>query len=216
MSFDLQDDKKMWRYSKTIVLDMDETLLHTFNTNEIDEPGMRELILPRKGFEIRIGSERHWGMYRPGVREFLRFCSHFFDRVIIWSAGESTYVKSIINALYEGIPYPQEVLTRENCSKHSQGRYLYKPISQIGLSKNNTIFIDDLDDNFHSNPKNGIIIPVWDPETIDEGLKSEDNYLEKIMDWFDESSSAFDIRQVSRELVFSDVKPFIERFVEDV
>src|SRR3989304_1474697 len=108
------------RSDKVIVLDIDETLVHTFEDHEIfNDSNLLEL--KRRIYHIEIididrshvrGSGFVYqmsGIMRPYMKEFLEFCFKYFRFVTIWSAGTYSYVHSIVNEIFRDLPYPDVV-----------------------------------------------------------------------------------------------------------
>ena len=85
----------------TLVLDIDETLLHTsFRGGPNHVPLSEEAIEALQASEVenagRIGGAQ--SLIRPGLSEFLRETSDLFE-VVFWTAGTSGYCAAVVNAL---------------------------------------------------------------------------------------------------------------------
>lgn len=86
---------------KSLVLDVDETLVHTGT-----------------GQDYKFQIEEEWvsGTIRPHLREFLWTVNDLFDVVAVWSAGERDYVHGIVDRVF---PYqPDLIWTREECDTY--------------------------------------------------------------------------------------------------
>ena len=197
-----------------IVLDMDETLLHTLFGN-IEKIKKENIFTDKKHFHIRNRiyrflykrGEEFWGIFRPHIKEFLTWCHSYFVKVIIWSAGEKVYVEKAINEIVKstGIPPFDIILTRNDCSTVDKNLtkpldYIFKKVS--GANEKNTFIIDDRIDNFHHNPRNGILIPQYHPSYDIDGIKEDDDTLLLIKKWFEkpEVKRSVDIRTLSKEI----------------
>jgi len=180
-----------------IVLDIDHTLLSTSDNFEdfksINLYSAENLSIRSRIYSGKIKYENdqcfsYWGILRPHVKEFLKYCFSRFQLVIIWSAGEKEYVKQMVKILFRDLNEPHIILTREDCLWREKNRSI-KPLSRLTqefsfINDSNTLFVDDLEDNFIYNRENGIIIPAYYP--LLKNLKQEeDNCLLNLMIWFD-------------------------------
>lgn len=75
--------------SHYLVLDLDETLVHTFDNFESFYK-IKESLSPqlkRRLYSFRLDGEFYWGIKRPYLDEFLKFSNNYFTKVGVWSAG---------------------------------------------------------------------------------------------------------------------------------
>lgn len=90
----------------SIILDVDETLVHTFGEESID-PAILDSLNPTCRSRIYLFTEDDfsgngdksyacYGILRPGAEGFMNFCFSYFRNVIFWSAGADTYVRKIV------------------------------------------------------------------------------------------------------------------------
>jgi len=161
---------------KNIILDLDETLIHTFSDSEvsnINKVGLFNHPLFRsRYYTLNLSSEGkdtdyYHGIFRPYYKQFLRFCLQYFKHVIVWSAGETEYVHAVVDKLFKDLPEPFAVFTRPDCVQENK-RYI-KPLSKIfeslkeyDISGYNTFILDDNEHTFIKNPYNSIHIPAFD------------------------------------------------------
>ena len=171
----------------SIVLDLDETLIHSFeDIRDIEKLGLfkdpsGKRSDPELKSRIRIirlldvvnkkGAGKHESMYfvmRPHLEEFLVFCFRYFKTVSVWSAGRRRYVRSIIQAIFSHIREPHAVFTYDECLDH-KGECNDKPLSKLyakfpdRMSAKSTFLLDDRQHNFDPNPENGVLIPPYLP-----------------------------------------------------
>jgi TFIIF-interacting CTD phosphatase-like protein len=197
---------------KCIILDLDETLVHT-------QESMKKLdviINSSKNIDIRrdlylfplyneySGKHDHyiWGTFRPGVKDFLLFAFNYFKVVTVWSAGDDKYVENIVNYLFRDIKMPHYVYARSKCDIYNG--YNIKPItkmmSEVGSDMNlrNTFIVDDRDISVITNKDNGIIIPAYEPKS----LRNEDSCLEDLRKWLmkDNVIKCKDIRTLDKDI----------------
>lgn len=194
------------------VLDVDETLVHTFDNFE--SWGRLKIMTDPKKMDLRsrcyvlnieanksnkTGAESMWGVKRPHLNKFLEFCFTYFKYVIPWSAGIFDYVHEIVDNIFIDTLAPHAVLTRTDCV--GPIGYLEKPlarlieripalkghisIDELNLRDNikNVIIIDDRKKSFAQNPHNGILIPVYEPVPTVEDIRRNDVALLQIMSW---------------------------------
>lgn len=191
--------------NKTIVLDMDLTLLctigdgsdlsHKMRTNyrsAYDVMMERGIIIPTTLIQYGgSGKAMHNDVVkRPGVDEFLTFCKTVFQHVILWSAGQASYVydtvKLVLDPTNAGIfdhIYTAQDIVHESINSgnfpdsvfannlKSMGFSVFstKPIEKITLrfpdvTLERTVIVDDLICNFLPNPNNGVLIPPFSPQ----------------------------------------------------
>ncbi|QIN54286.1 DNA-directed RNA Pol II C-term-like phosphatase [Cedratvirus kamchatka] len=202
-----------------IVLDLDETLVHTFTNIDqaieygiFTDPELRSrsyyIELTDVSIEKGVGEKtRLWGVVRPYVKEFLSFCFTYFRVVGVWSAGKKDYVEAIVDLLFRDLSCPNFVYTFDDCYK--EGLNYSKPLEKlyqetnIGafVPKNNILCLDDRDDVCRHNIHNAIIIPPYQPESLQE-IKQEDQALKNLMIWLSRSDVRYaeDVRAVAKNI----------------
>ncbi len=209
-----------------IVLDLDETLVHTFeDTNSIRLLNIQkdpDYIRMRKRMYIididdpstKRGEGVHfymWGLLRPGVKKFLMFCFSYFKIVAIWTAGKRRYAEKIVQEISKDVREPHIVYCFDHCLDHTgtcTTKDLEKIISECRkeMSIKNTFMIDDRMYNFELNPDNGILIPPYHPIQKKEILIDEsDPTLDTLQKWFlkPEVIASKDIRELDKSNIFS-------------
>jgi TFIIF-interacting CTD phosphatase-like protein len=216
---------------KCIVLDLDETLVHSHSDPNIDflkelkiysDPSL--LDIRERTYRISMDDVVHkkgtgdktemWGVIRPHVREFLIACFNYFKIVIIWSAGRKNYVNAIVDYLFRDLKYPAIVWNFNDLERSSDGMYI-KPLEKLiqkvpGLSKymslENTFIVDDRVTVFQEpNPKNGIEIPPYKPDLKKiRSLRSDDTALSQLVNWFHkpEVKNSKDVRELDKSKIF--------------
>jgi len=83
---------------------------------------------------------------------------------------------------------------------------IYKPLDNLltshpHLTLANTLALDDREDTFSHNNKNGILIPAYSPEDIEE---TEDTHLLKLEHWLskEEVATSPDVRKLKKRSIF--------------
>lgn len=215
---------------KCIVLDLDETLVHSYGEGNIDLLKELKIFSDPKNYDLRercykitmedvvhrkgTGDKTEmWGILRPYAREFLITCFSYFKIVIVWSAGKKNYVHSIVDYLFKDIRRPLVVFTFDDVEKLSNN-ILIKPLNKLpknipGLEKymslENTFIIDDRLTVFQEpNPDNGIEIPPYKPAFNLNSLRSDDIALKQLVNWLmkPEVMNAKDVRKLDKKKIF--------------
>jgi hypothetical protein len=215
----------MPKTNKTIVLDLDSTLLHTcddmgiWDSLEIyTNPKNAKLRSRVYFFELIDVTEKPgsgiktvlWGVLRPHVYTFLRFCFDYFENVIVWSAGQKKYVHAICDFLFQEFEkQPLIIFTYEDCEIGSN--YIHKPLIKFvnGEHKVPIHTLVALDDNittFSKNKENGLLIPPYEPEFTFNGIMEDERSLLNVMYWLTSSDvmNSPDIRKPSKSGCFDD------------
>ena len=211
----------MSKTNKTIVLDLDSTLLHTCDDMEIwdklevyTNPKNAKLRSRVYFFELIDVTEKTgsgsktvlWGVLRPHVYTFLRFCFDYFENIIVWSAGQKKYVHAICDFLFQEFEkQPTIIFTYEDCEIGSN--YIHKPLVKFPQIPVHTIVtLDDNVTTFSKNKGNGLLIPPYEPEFDYNGIMEDDRHLLNVMYWLTspEVMNANDIRIPSKITCFED------------
>jgi len=227
---------------KCIVLDIDECLLHTCSVASIEDYNYIMSNVPesikRRLFFINlydIGQPRGigditimWGIFRPGLREFISFAFSYFDQVAIWSAGQYDYVHKITKKIFYGFPDPCLIMTRDDIESNQQD--YSKPLNKLfdlnsRFNETNTFFLDDKQSNFGYYHRNGITIPRYKPtkklssicdnqhlfrETLLNNIFEKDLAFEQLKNWFT-SEQVFhcsDVRFLEKTHIFKTTVDF--------
>jgi hypothetical protein len=211
-----------------IVLDIDATLVHTHG--DIEDFSMLKIYSDndrikyrRKLYRMKLidvvsvsgaGSITTLsGIYRPYLREFLDFCFDYFDNIIIWSAGKKKYVEKMCEIMF---PFqeqqPMLIYTYDDCIIGEED-YLKKPLKKLykdprtkgKLNEKNTFVLDDRDDTFSLNEKNGIMIPEFESDmSIEDITEHEDKSFLQLMAWLSikEVKDCKDVRKLKKDKIF--------------
>ena len=208
----------------TIILDLDATLISTMDPrfyNELTEnlEDIGYLLGDDNVYNFELDGERIIGVIRPDTVKFLNFCDRYFNKVIVYTAGAYDYGHAIVSEIFsktEKQYMPDYVLTRPECL------FLDDPIIPIlGVRKPLALVIPDydatkcllLDDrisNIRFNPRNGIIIPPFNPTTVNEALS--DKALDTLEKWFKlpKVKNIDDVRNLEKMMIFSDLDNDLE------
>jgi Dullard-like phosphatase family protein len=133
------------KYKYTLVLDMDETLIHYFFTYLN-------------------------GMFfvRPYCFDFLRELNEIYE-IVTFTAGTKEYADNILNIL----DIDNNIIKYRLYRQHTTilGMSIYKDLSKIGRDLSRVIIIDNLKENFKMQPNNGIFIKTWTNDINDVQFK---------------------------------------------
>lgn len=201
-----------------IVLDLDATLISTVmpspesELTKMDPSVLRMRLGSDKYYEFELDKdEKVWGFIRPHAIEFLDFCDKYFDKIIVYTAGTQDYGHAIVSELFgrTSTSYrPDMILTRPECLLLDDSMFnikgVRKPLKLIipDYDPSKYVLIDDRMSNIRFNPRNGIIIPPYNPTTLSN--IDEDNCLQLLREWFSRPTTRLtsDIRDLEKMLIF--------------
>ena len=153
---------------KTLVLDLDETLVHS-QFQPFDTPA--DIIL-----KIELENEIHdiHVMVRPGVKEFLKKMGEIFE-VVIFTASVSKYADPLLDII-DKEKNCKFRLFREHCTQINS--CYVKEIQKLGRELKNIIIVDNSPMSYALNPENGIPISTWFEDKNDKELYNVSAILE--------------------------------------
>lgn len=170
--------KEMKRFpmtSKTIVLDMDQTL------GELLECSPYGDIDPNRVVKV---DEDGFFVLRPGARYFFEFCFRFFQNVVIFSAGEREYVHTVISGLLKGRGkgIPDAIFTHDDLNNGMKDLdIVFQNVPNARIF--NTVAVDDYPEIYPPKYKYNVI-PISDynlmglyGDVTPEALNSNDTAL---------------------------------------
>ena len=137
--------KKKSDFISCIVLDIDETLIHTKHMTQVPNDKFKK----QSDISFKLHDVYYYIHIRPHAKEFLQKVFENFDHVCIWTAAEKSYAKKIISKLMT--PEQQKSLlefwSRKNCVIDNDGNYT-KPLSKLFekhsfLNAKNTVLVDN-------------------------------------------------------------------------
>ena len=143
---------------KTLLLDVDETLVHSsFTPND-----KAEIILP---IDIEGRTCNIFVLVRPGCSQFIKEVSKYYE-VVIFTASLSKYAIPLMNILDDDRVAPQR-LFREHCTFFN-GQFV-KDMQRVGRKMEDVIIIDNSPNSYQFQPENGIPILSWyeDPNDLE-------------------------------------------------
>ena len=143
------------KYKFTLVLDVDETMIHFFFTY--------------------IN-----GMFfvRPYLLHFLNEINKFYE-IITFTAGTKEYADNILNLLDINNKLIKYRLYRQHTT--IIGCSIFKDLTKLGRDLNRIIIIDNLKDNFKLQPNNGLFIKTWTSDINDKQFYDLERILKDIV-----------------------------------
>jgi len=171
---------------KTLVLDLDETLIHSdFLLNSSNHDAFLEVGLEEQTLKIPL-------ILRPNLFKFLDFCSENYE-LILFTASKKEYANCIINYIEKDKKYFKHKLYRDSCI-NILNKFFFKDL-RILQNRNlkDMILLDNSLISFSNQLNNGVLITSFycDPN---------DNELENLMKYLELIAPAKDVRVSNKEI----------------
>lgn len=173
---------------KTLVLDLDETLVHS----SFRPTAAADLVI-----DVELEGEIHkvYVRKRPGVDEFMRQVARFYE-VVVYTASMAKYANPLLDQLDPSRTVSHR-LFREACTRHTAGSGYMKDLSKLGRELSNVIIIDNSPICYALQPDNAIPIRTWRDDPSDRELLDLIPILCSLV-------SVHDIPSVLRETVWAE------------
>ncbi|KAJ2880436.1 hypothetical protein H4R27_004723 [Coemansia aciculifera] len=148
------------RGKKCLVLDLDETLVHS-SFREVEHP---DYVVP----VILEGQEHNvYVLKRPGVDEFMRIMGQYYE-IVVFTASLSMYADPVLDLLDKS-KVVHHRLFRESCNLYN-GNYV-KDLSRLGRDVSQSIIIDNSPASYAFHTNNAIGISTWLNDPMDTELR---------------------------------------------
>jgi len=161
--------KKEHHGKKCLVLDLDETLVHS----SFKRVAGADFIVP---IEIEGVIHRAYVLKRPYADEFLWECSKHYE-IVLFTASLSKYADPLLDML-DTKKTMHHRLFRDSCVR--QGHTYIKDLTQLGRRIEDIIFIDNSPQSYMFQPNNAIPIPTWYDDMSDTALRDLIPLLQKM------------------------------------
>jgi len=143
------------RDTYTLVLDLDETLIHN----------------------VDYGQDSFF-LVRPGCVQFITDMAKYYE-IVIFTAALQEYADQVVDQIDVGNNIKHR-LYRQHTSQN--GPFLVKDLSLLGRDLDRTIIIDNISDNFILQPDNGIFISTWYDDMSDNFLREITPLLSELVE----------------------------------
>ncbi|KAG1753982.1 NIF-domain-containing protein [Suillus paluster] len=167
--------KTPFHLPKTLVLDLDETLIHSTSKpmcHSSSGSGLLGFGRRNKGHTVEVvlgGRSTLYHVYkRPFVDYFLRKVSSWYT-LVVFTASMQEYADPVIDWLDAGRGILARRLFRESCTQLPNGSYI-KDLSIVEQDLSRVCLIDNSPVSYRGNEANGIPIEGWTHDPLDEAL----------------------------------------------
>lgn len=151
--------KQHW-HRKTLILDLDETLIHTFFEKRSNSDFILDIEIEETVYTIFV-------QMRPGVIKFLQRMSKIYE-LVVFTASLESYAKPIMKSLEleAGIKFCK--LYWVHCSYIN--KVYIKDLSKLGRPLKNCVIVDNNPDCYTFDTNNAIPILSWFDDLDDKEL----------------------------------------------
>ena len=149
---------------KTLVLDLDETLVHSsFKPHDLKEA---DILLP---VELDGNVCLVYVLLRPGALEFCQRLSHHYE-VVIFTASLSKYADPLVKILDPEGAWCSHILFREHCTYLEDQESYVKDMALLGRDLKDIIILDNSPTSYLFQPENALASRSWYDDFTDREL----------------------------------------------
>lgn len=160
------------RHRKCLVLDLDETLVHS-SFKPISDADFTLTI------ELDGASHAVFVRKRPGVDYFLRYVAQRFE-VVVFTASLAKYADPLLDKLDPERSLISARLFRESCVQH-YGNYV-KDLTHLGRPLEHVLIVDNSPFSYLFQPQNAVPCASWFHDTTDLQLYEMLPFLDRVAD----------------------------------
>jgi TFIIF-interacting CTD phosphatase-like protein len=181
-------------FNHSLILDIDNTVLYT-SGRELKGADRKD----KYDFTLDMTSTQKAYVYlRPYLKEFLEYAFANFQSVSVWSLGNFSYISEILKKIHKklkiNLPFKFVFTAEDTPEKYYKDEGITMSIKDLniiwddpkykaaGITKHNTIFIDDRADVLRETPGNHVPIKKYVAQKDDKELLKLILYLDKIGD----------------------------------
>jgi RNA polymerase II subunit A small phosphatase-like protein len=154
---------------KTLVLDLDETLVHS----SFKPINNADFIIP---VEVEDQTHQVYVVKRPGVDKFMKRVGEIFE-VVVFTASLAKYADPVLDLL-DKHRVTRTRLFREACVQH-KGNFV-KDLSKLGREMKSVIIIDNSPASYLFHPHHAVPIDSWFDDMNDTELLDLISFLEDL------------------------------------
>jgi len=155
---------------KTLVLDLDETLVHSRLDDECSSDFQFDLVFNNQKYIVSV-------LQRPYLKEFMLRVTELFE-VVIFTASQQVYAEKLLDIIDPENKLIKHRIYRDSCVV-VEGNYL-KDLSVLGRDLSQTVIVDNSPQAFAFQIENGIPIQSWYDCPEDDNLMRLIPFLEKL------------------------------------
>lgn len=191
--------RKCDRGKKTLVLDLDETLVHSSFTPPRRGDRPPNLIINVKWDDG--GRDYVFVKVRPYVYSFLAKMTKIYE-VVIFTASILNYAQPLVRKL-DKQNYGFQILSRRQCTLLNN--WYYKDLSRLARDMKNVIIVDNSPQAYAWQPENGVPILSWfeDPR---------DNQLNRLVPVLERLAQVDDVREYIPKIIGRNSVNYYEAF----
>ena len=185
------ENNNIKKKKKTLILDLDETLVHSSFEKINNNKGY---FFPDMTLKILFDNQYHdvYVYKRPFVDEFIIQMSKLYN-LFIFTASISEYANPVINQL-DKFNLLSKRLFRENCFYDKENNLYVKDLNILNEDLKDVIIIDNNPVSYSFNVENGLPIKTWH-------FDKSDFELEKFVPLLNYLSEVDDVRKIIRKIV---------------
>jgi len=163
-------------FDKLLVLDLDETLVHSRYSGEQERP--------ERAPDHYLDDIVTWE--RPGVRAFMDWCLDTFAGVGVWTVGSRSYADELLPLICDtdrlAFVYARDRCTRKR-NFETWEEYWIKDIQKLrkfGFPKSKILCVDDSPEKFERSYGNYVPVMPYEGDPEDRELEQLTRYLEML------------------------------------
>ncbi|KAK4532930.1 hypothetical protein CCYA_CCYA14G3787 [Cyanidiococcus yangmingshanensis] len=181
-SFLLPSQKEIHKNLKTLVLDLDETLVHS-GFDLIDNPDY-VVQIDVNGIQRTLYVKK-----RPGCDRFLREMADYFE-IVVFTASLPKYADMVCDLLNQSVGRDviAHRLFRDSCEFDVDALCFVKNLHKLGRDIKNTVIVDNSPSAYLKNVENAIPVVSWFSD-------EEDHTLEDLIPLLREIANAHDVQE---------------------